>query len=206
MTWWLGRNPIGARGRGSGEHRGDDLDAHTAPPARRGPGCLMRTLEETPTRPAHYAVLTAAFAAAAGAAGRLARGSRDPIRQAELLPIGLATFSVARTVTHDKVESWARSPFVAEPPDGQRAPRGRGMRYAIGELMTCSRCAGTWAALSLVLLRLRAPDTGRAVVAIGCASAVNDIAQALFSQATAAANRASAGAERADLLRDRAAA
>ena len=36
-------------------------------------------------------------------------------------------------------------------------PRGRRMRYAVGELLNCTRCVGAWSALGLVALRLHPP-------------------------------------------------
>ena len=37
---------------------------------------------------------------------------------------------------------------------GERRPRGRGLRRAVGELVTCTRCVGAWSALGIVGLRL----------------------------------------------------
>ena len=34
-----------------------------------------------------------------------------------------------------------------------RKPKGRRLRYAVGELLTCTRCMGAWSALGLVALR-----------------------------------------------------
>jgi hypothetical protein len=81
---------------------------------------------------------------------------------------------------HEKVESWIRRPFVDERGD-QKRPKGRRLRYAVGELLTCTRCTGAWSALGLVALRLHAPSTGRAVATVLAASAGNDMLQAGFS-------------------------
>jgi hypothetical protein len=79
-----------------------------------------------------------------------------------------------------KAESWLRQPFVDEA-DGKARPKGRRLRYAVGELLTCTRCTGAWSALGLVALRLHAPSTGRAVATVLAASAGNDMLQAGFS-------------------------
>jgi hypothetical protein len=45
-----------------------------------------------------------------------------------------------------------REPFVDEHPDGRR-PKGTGPRYAVGELLTCTRYVGVWSALGLTAVR-----------------------------------------------------
>jgi hypothetical protein len=76
------------------------------------------------------------------------------------------------------VESWIRRPFVDEA--GGR-PKGRRLRYAVGELLSCTRCTGAWSALGLTALRLHAPTAGRTVTTVLAASAGNDMLQATFS-------------------------
>ena len=73
---------------------------------------------------------------------------------------------------HEKVESWVRRPFVDEE---RRKPKGRRLRYAVGELLTCTRCMGAWSALGLVALRLHSPAAGRTVATVLAASAGNDL-------------------------------
>ena len=78
---------------------------------------------------------------------------------------------------------------------GSKRPKGRRLRYAVGELMTCTRCMGAWSALALVGLRLHAPRAGRTVTTVLAASAGNDALQAGFSWLCARANEQSATAE-----------
>ena len=47
--------------------------------------------------------------------------------------------------------------------EARRKPKGRRLRYAVGELMTCTRCMGAWSALGLVALRVHSPPAGRTV-------------------------------------------
>jgi len=82
---------------------------------------------------------------------------------------------------HEKVETWLREPFVEERPGGRRRPRGSRLRYAVGELLMCTRCTGAWTALALVGLRLHAPATARTVNTVLAASAGNDFLHAGFS-------------------------
>src|SRR4051794_23380575 len=92
-----------------------------------------------------------------------------------------AAFALSKLVVHEKVESWIRAPFVHEADGDGRRPKGRRLRYAVGELLTCTRCTGAWSALGLVALRLHSPAAGRTVSAVLAASAGNDMLQAAFS-------------------------
>jgi hypothetical protein len=55
------------------------------------------------------------------------------------------------------------------------------MRYAVGELLNCTRCMGAWSALGIVALRLHSPPAGRMLTTVLAASAGNDFLQASFS-------------------------
>ena len=149
--------------------------------------------DPTPARPRDYAALSAGWGAALGTLLVAARDKGDePVRPAEILPLGVATFALSKLVAKEKVDAWVREPFVEERPDGERRPRGRGMRYAVGELLTCTRCVGTWSALGLVALRVTRPREARVVSAVLGASAVNDLAQAGFNWVCAKSNAAQA--------------
>lgn len=164
----------------------------------------MKAVSETPTEPSDYAAISLVFGSVLTGLAMGAR-SRDPIPRADLLPLSAATFSLSRLIVHDKSESWLREPFVAEE-EGERRPKGRRLRYAIGELMTCTRCMGAWSALALVGLRLHAPRAGRTVTTVLAASAGNDAMQAGFSWLCARANERSAASEAAPSSRPAAAA
>ncbi len=145
----------------------------------------MESVSRTPTEPRDYAALTAAFAALLGGTAVGARG-RERIPAHELAPLSAATFALSKLIVHEKVESWMRRPFVDEATP-ERRPRGRRLRYAVGELLTCTRCTGAWGALALTALRLHAPRTGQAVTTVLAASAGNDFLQAAFSAVCARA-------------------
>jgi hypothetical protein len=149
----------------------------------------VKTIEETPTRPVDYAALTGAYSALLAGlalAGRRRPPGRDSV--AELAVLGAATFTVARLLVDEKVETWLRDPFVRREPGGGERPRGRRLRYAVGELLTCTRCAGAWGALGVVGLRTVAPSAGRPVTAVLAAKAANDVLQAGFSALCRAAD------------------
>jgi hypothetical protein len=139
----------------------------------------MRPIEQTPTEPSDYAALSLAYGSLLAVLAASAR-DRQAIAPRELLPLSAATFALSKLIVREKAETWIRRPFVEEAP-GEARPRGRGLRYAVGELLTCTRCTGAWSALSLVGLRLYAPRTAQTVTAVLAASAGNDLLQAGFS-------------------------
>ena len=146
----------------------------------------MRPVSQTPTEATDYALLSAGYAALLGGTALSAR-RREPVPAAELPIMAAATFALSKLIVHEKVESWVREPFVEEAPNGRR-PKGRRLRYAVGELLTCTRCTGAWSALALIGLRLHAPATGRTVATVLATSAGNDFLQAAFSYVCARAS------------------
>src|SRR3954449_4401509 len=139
----------------------------------------MRPVSQTPTEVTDYAALSALYGTLLGTTAVVAR-RREAIPRDELPALSAATFAVSKLVVHEKVETWVRAPFVEEHPDGKR-PRGRRLRYAVGELLSCTRCVGAWGALGLVALRAQSPVTGRVVTTVLAASAANDFLQTGFT-------------------------
>jgi hypothetical protein len=156
----------------------------------------MRSVEETPTARSDYALLSTTYAGLlAGVAATAARRGRAvELEPRDLLPLSAATFALSKLLVHEKVETWVRAPFVDERPDGSR-PKGRRLRYAIGELLSCTRCMGAWGGLGLVALRVQAPAAGRVVTTVLATSAVNDFLQTGFTWLCSESNRASARAD-----------
>jgi hypothetical protein len=151
----------------------------------------MEPVSRTPTKPIDYAALSAGYGALTGAVVVAARAKRaEAIAPAELPVLGLATFALAKLVAKEKVESWVREPFVEEQPDGQRRPKGRRLRYAVGELLTCSRCVGSWSALGLVGMRMLRPREAQVVVPMLALAAANDFLQVGFTTLCTRANSA----------------
>jgi hypothetical protein len=143
-----------------------------------------------PVEPVDYAKLNAIYGvllAAVVLGTRNRPGAREPIATRELVPIGAATFALAKVVAREKIGSWMREPFV-EQRGPERRPRGTRLRRAVGELVTCTRCVGAWSALGVVGLRVADPQAGRLLVNVLAASAANDWLQAGFKLLTAEAN------------------
>src|SRR5687767_13879543 len=105
----------------------------------------MKPVSDTPTEPSDYAALTLVYLACLGGVAASGRG-RDVIRPGELVPLSAATFAVSKLIAKEKVESRVRAPFVEETAHGRR-PKGRRVRYAVGELLSCTQCLGAWSAL-----------------------------------------------------------
>jgi hypothetical protein len=140
----------------------------------------VRPVSQTPTEATDYALLSTTYAALLAGTALSAR-RREPIPAAEIPALAAATFTLSKLIVHEKVETWIRQPFVEEKPGGGRRPRGRRLRYAVGELLTCTRCTGAWTALALVGLRLHAPATARTVNTVLAGSAGNDFLHAGFT-------------------------
>jgi hypothetical protein len=141
-----------------------------------------------------YAVIMATFAGGLAGAGAIAhlRG-RDPQCQTALdfVVLSAAAFKAAHTVSHDEVTSFIRDPFVrgkAHSGEGEEPVQG-GLEQAIGELVTCSRCVGTWTAAALAATQIIAPRFGRLLTWSLGAAAANDLLQAGFAALTAKANQ-----------------
>jgi hypothetical protein len=133
-----------------------------------------------------YALLVAAFGGGLAAAGALANLlDRDPYEHTtlDLAALALGTFKAARTLSNDEVTSFLREPFVeGRAHEGGEDPRATGgMRQAIGELVTCSRCAGTWVAAGLGATQIIAPRFGRLLTWTLGAAGLNDFLQAGFA-------------------------
>jgi len=139
-----------------------------------------------------YAALVGLFGVGMGALSGIASlrgGQPEQLSPLDLTVLCAATFKAARTVAHDEVLSFLREPFVqGEAHEGGEEPVEGGTRQAIGELLTCSRCIGMWAAAGVVGLHTVAPRSGRLLTWSLAAAGANDFLQAGFSALTAKAN------------------
>jgi hypothetical protein len=141
-----------------------------------------------------YAAITAAFGGLLATAGLLSKAlDRDPQCQSalDLTVLSAATFKTARTLARDDVTSFIRRPFVRGEPalvENEEPVRTGGLDQAIGELVTCTRCVGTWAAAGLASTQILAPRFGRLLTWSLAAAAANDFLQAGFAALTAKAN------------------
>ena len=140
-----------------------------------------------------YAVIMGVFVGGLGIAGLAARVfDRNPACQSALdfAVLSAASFKAARTLARDEVTSFLRDPFVeGEAHEGGENPVESGdLRQAVGELVTCSRCGGTWAAAFLASTQILAPRFGRLLTWSLAAAGANDFLQAGFAALTEKAN------------------
>src|SRR5919204_3209238 len=140
-----------------------------------------------------YAAITGVFVGGLGLAGVAARAfDRNPACQTPLdfAVLSMASFKAARTLARDEVTSFLRDPFVkgAAHQGGEDPIESGDFRQAIGELVTCSRCGGTWAAAALATTQILAPRFGRLLTWSLAAAGANDFLQAGFAALTHKAN------------------
>jgi hypothetical protein len=140
-----------------------------------------------------YAAIAGTFVGGLGVAGIAARLlDRNPACQTplDLVVLAAASFKAARTLAHDEVTSFLRDPFVkGAAHEGDEDPLETGdYRQAIGELVTCSRCGGAWAAAALASTQILSPRFGRLLTWSLAAAGINDWLQAGFAALTEKAN------------------
>jgi hypothetical protein len=142
-------------------------------------------VSETPTEPVDYAALNLVWAGLLGATLLGTKGDAPPTRDLPLY--GLAAFAATKAISKEKVGSWMREPLVDE---AEQRPKGSRLRYAAGELLTCTRCLGTWSALGLVGLHAAKPREAKIVAAVLATAGLNDWIQAGFNWACSKSNTA----------------
>lgn len=139
-----------------------------------------------------YAAIMGAFAGGLAVAGGLAHALGDPREHTwlDLAVLTLASYKAAGTIAPDEVTSFVREPFVeGYAHEGGEEPVQTGdLRQAIGELVTCSRCVGTWTAAGLASTQVIAPRFGRLLTWSLAAAGANDFLQAGFAALTHKAN------------------
>ena len=141
-----------------------------------------------------YAVIAGAFTSALAGVAAVTKASRRPppeLSWLDLLALGGATFKAARTLSRDTVASFVRQPFVeGEAYRGEEEePAGEGLQRALGELVTCTRCVGTWIAAGLASSQILTPRFGKLLTWSLSAAAINDFLQAAFVALTEKASQ-----------------
>jgi hypothetical protein len=131
-----------------------------------------------------YAAIAGTFVAGLGVVAALARRS-PPASALDLVALSAATFKASRTLSRERVASFVREPFVE---GKEERPAGEGIQRALGELVTCTRCVGTWSAATLASTQMLAPRFGRALTWTLAAGAANDFLQAAFAALCAKVN------------------
>ncbi len=147
---------------------------------------------DLPQRRATYLGLIGLFfgAFAAFSVREKAEGWVFKLKALDLATLGLATYRTGRVIAFDQVTEPLRA-SVTKPSDGGTELKGTGVQRALGELVSCPTCIGTWiAAGSVYGLRL-APAPTRAFLAFMAAGGVAE----LLDYATQALDKAGRAAE-----------
>ena len=135
-----------------------------------------------------YAVLVATFGAVFGSAlAGAARGNGlpDSVAGRDIVVTGLATHKLSRLIAKDKVTSPLRAPFTRlerDSADGaiEEKPRGRGVRRAIGELVTCPYCLSQWIAAAFAVGMIVSPRLTRVLASMWAGQAIADAAHIAY--------------------------
>jgi Protein of unknown function (DUF1360) len=150
----------------------------------------MTTLEPEQRERLAYVTLVSIFMGLLGifvSRERNVREEFDP-HPRDIALIALATFRAGRVAAYERVTEPLRAAVTETVPDEYDAgenvvAEGTGVRKAIGELVSCPICIGTWVASGLVYGLRTAPGPTRLVAAIlgvsGLAEMLNAATEAL---------------------------
>jgi hypothetical protein len=158
---------------------------------------IAREYDAPPDKLAGYAALLAVYGT--GIAGfsvflrRTGRRLPERVDPADVALLGVATFKLSRLISRDAVTGVVRAPFTtrrgnALGPEVHDKPRGRGMRRAIGELLTCPFCVSQWLGTVLAGTFVVAPRATRVAAATLTAVTVADGLQYAHTALQAAAD------------------
>ena len=97
----------------------------------------------------------------------------------------VATQKAARLITKDRVLSTVRAPFTeyegkAGPGQVSERARGRGLRRAVGELLTCPYCIGLWVSSTFVAGLLTVPRATRWIATVFTVLSGSDVLQIAY--------------------------
>ena len=111
--------------------------------------------------------LIGTFFASVLAVGRERR--QAPLGMRDLLLVGLASHRIGRMMAFERVAEPLRAPFTATVPDDSGVDetvvaRGHGLRWVLGELLSCPTCVATWSALALTIGRSLVPGPTQMLV------------------------------------------
>jgi Protein of unknown function (DUF1360) len=155
-------------------------------------GAGAKQLYPVTERPPYEAYAAIAGGLLGGLAAVAALARRPPPGTVlEFAVLGAATFKASRALSRERVGSFVRQPFVEGDAEvgEEEQPAGGGLQRALGELVTCPRCIGTWTAAGLASAQVLTPRFGRLLTWTLGASAASDFLQAAFTAVCAKANR-----------------
>lgn len=137
-----------------------------------------------------YLGTLAVYGLTTGAMVLVGRRLRDRIPAVGLFDLALmavTTHKVSRLIAKDPVTSPLRAPFTrysgtSGPAEVAEEVRGRGVRHAVGELITCPFCTAQWVATAYAAGLVFAPDATRLAGATMTAVAGSDWLQLAYAR------------------------
>ena len=113
------------------------------------------------------------------------RSLPENINLSDLVLLGAGTQKVSRVLTKSRIGGVVRAPFTKlEGSSGagevEERPRGSGLRRAIGELVSCPFCIGTWIASAGVAGLVTRPRLTRALASIFAVGSIADFVQQAY--------------------------
>lgn len=114
--------------------------------------------------------------------GGLGRSAFPRMSVEDVALFGLATHKLTRILAKDFVTAPVRAPFVRfessdRASEVTESSRGRGLRRAVGDLISCPFCLGPWVAGALVCLHAIRPRETRFVASIFALTTLSDFLQ-----------------------------
>lgn len=149
-----------------------------------------RSRREKPT--GNYAALVAVFNGVLATSLLVRKCLREPLPERvepkDIVLFAVATQKLSRVITKDKVTSAFRAPFTevegkGGPGEIEERAKGQGLRRAIGELLTCPFCIGTWIASGFIYGYIFTPRVTRVLASIFAVSGLADFLQQLYVKA-----------------------
>jgi hypothetical protein len=124
--------------------------------------------------------LIAAYLGAIGLIGARLGARRAALGVVDIGLIGLASHRVGRIVAFERVAVPIREPFTATVPDSTGVDetvvaRGRGVQWAVGELLSCPTCVASWAALMMYIGMALVPGPTRVLISVLSAAGVAEL-------------------------------
>ena len=138
--------------------------------------------EDRPLR-AFVGLMAAYGAATAGLGAAIKKkGLPEQLPARDLALLAIATAKLSRLISRDRVTSPLRAPFTsfqefASGSEVEEAPRGTGLRLAVGELLTCPYCLAQWVGTGLLAGLLLKPTETRWIAGLFAMLAANDALQ-----------------------------
>jgi hypothetical protein len=147
---------------------------------------------------ATYLTLIGIFTMLMGVFG-FKKGRQWQLKPFDLVLLSLASYRAGHLVAFDKVTEPLRQSFTETQQDPSGAgdvvvPKGSGVQRALGELVACPTCVGTWVAAFLTYGLMFVPGPTRVLLAIlsctGAAELLHSLGETLKWNGQLARNRA----------------